>query len=767
MSDITTSSTYSVGTKSYSNNGFSGMVSGMDTDSMVKKLLSGTQTKIDKQNQTKQVLEWKQDMYRNVISTINEFKGKYLDNAFDSSLKTNLSNADFFNSMVSTVTSGSDCVRVSGASPEASTGDISVAVDHLASASTLSGTAKLSSDTAVSGTLDVSKFTARVVKLKVGSNNISIDLAGVSSKEDLLNRLNDQLIGSATASFTSDNKLAFTTKDSSTAIQVVSGSPNALATLGLSAGVTSSAPSTPSTPPTGQVLTGTAEPNFQSSCTFNVTLNGITKEISVDPKADLDADGKVKLDENGNASINLDSVEKALKQGFSNAFGSYITPNITDPATSATTNTFKLSTSDTSSQFTITGVDAHKIGITPGTSNRLSLDSKLSTILSFDTNPRTTFNINGHDFSFGATDSLQNVLDTVNSSTAGVKMTYSSLSDTFQMAATSSGSGYHINIQSDDGLLHKLFNSTNPPIPTIPTDMQNYSDGSHGYTNITGQDAKATVTMNGITTNVTRSSNNFALNGVNFELIKETAAGTPATISTSRDVDSIVKTVKSFVDDYNKLVTGLRGYTDADRTYKDYPPLTDEQKDQMKDSEITSWTTKAQEGLLNGDDTVLTYLSSMRSALYTKPSNSQYALYDIGIETESFDSDSKATGTLTFDESAFRTAFNADPQSVVNLFTDSQKGVARQLSDICDSAAKVSIVSPGSLVQLAGVSNKSWSSKNNDLYDQIKNINDKISDLKEQYNDERTRYWNKFNAMETALSNFNTQSSWLTSQFSS
>ena len=37
-----------------SNKGFSGMASGMDTESMVEALLSGTQAKIDKQNALKQ-----------------------------------------------------------------------------------------------------------------------------------------------------------------------------------------------------------------------------------------------------------------------------------------------------------------------------------------------------------------------------------------------------------------------------------------------------------------------------------------------------------------------------------------------------------------------------------------------------------------------------------------------------------------------------------------------------------------------------------------
>ena len=41
-----------------SNNGFSGMISGMDTDSLVEKLLSATQTKIDNINVESKLIDF-------------------------------------------------------------------------------------------------------------------------------------------------------------------------------------------------------------------------------------------------------------------------------------------------------------------------------------------------------------------------------------------------------------------------------------------------------------------------------------------------------------------------------------------------------------------------------------------------------------------------------------------------------------------------------------------------------------------------------------
>lgn len=1075
MSDITTSSTYSVGNKSYSNTGLSSLVSGMDTDSMVKKLLSGTQSKIDKQQQSKQVLEWKQDMYRDVITSINKFQSTY----FGSSAKTDFTNSDFFNSMVSTVTSGSDCVKITGSSPDASTGNMTVEVTALASAAKIAGSGKLS-DNSISGsipsdTTTLNKtFTPRTVAFKVtGSDDVVVDLSGVSNTTDMVNKLNQkfnskgvsvQLSTSGTLSFITDNK------DTSVKVDNTSSTETGLSTLGLN----SASASTTSDTLNSQILYGSSAPDATVGNTFNITLNGVSKQITIDPTADT------------SGNITQDAVKKALAQSIATAYGGTVDKNTSDVTggyidlkfhyydsdgheltyitdnnvrklidangneyTGTVTTKFNLSAKDedtstngiqTSSQFTVTGMKAANIGIAPGASSRVDSFSTLKD-LTKDENGNATggdlfqFTINGQKFSFTGDDTLYTVMNAVNNSSAGVKMSYSSLSDTFQMEATSTGANYGISIEQTAGnLLTKLLgkieiqkvengrsvyqdtSGTNKyyydtannkwykedgteitsldtstlskvmidatgssagsnalgttkiegntsllsgtmssasfklnvngkdysfNVPT-KTDGSTYSvssiistineglktqfgstgsvanisidastgnllinDGSivkftqstvatnksdkvksaqdtdlayrlgfsvSGKTNIAtasttvdqlsetvqnalkaangsitnntvlyspnsadttvasvlnlgfdtnnnrfigtsgtltnlrnshsdifnalygtkdtnsqnillnslgdgaivtvgqdgvgtaGSDAQATV--NGTT--ITRSSNSFTIDGVSMELTKKPAAGgSPATISTSRDSDTIVKSVKQFVDDYNTLVKALRDQTDSDATYRKYAPLTDAQKAEMKDSEITSWEKNAKTGLLRNDDDILSFLNDMRSALYTKPTNSNYAMYDIGIETEEYSSGSSSLGTLTFDETAFRKALSDDPQSVANLFTDKESGVASQLSSICDATAKVSLSSPGSLVQLAGVTTKSWSTKNNDIYNQIKDIDDKITDLKAKYEDERTRYWNKFNSMEAILSNYNSQSSWLTSQFSS
>jgi flagellar capping protein FliD len=277
----------------------------------------------------------------------------------------------------------------------------------------------------------------------------------------------------------------------------------------------------------------------------------------------------------------------------------------------------------------------------------------------------------------------------------------------------------------------------------------------------------ALLTVNGV--DITRSSNSFTLDGITMQANSvSTNTGTEAdpvyaatTITTGQDSDSIVTTLKAFVKDYNALIDKFQGLLSEDAEYKDYAPLTDEQEADMSDSEIEKWTVKAKTGLLRNDDELSSFLSNMRSALYSKSSSSDVALYDIGIET--YDK----TGKLTINESTLRKAIASDPEGIANLFTDSTDGLSKKMMTAMENSAKLSTGTPGSLVSLAGSKSVTSSLTNNTIYRQLKDIDDKVDQLKDRYENEKDRYWSMFNSMETAMSSYNTQMSLLSSYFSS
>ena len=283
---------------------------------------------------------------------------------------------------------------------------------------------------------------------------------------------------------------------------------------------------------------------------------------------------------------------------------------------------------------------------------------------------------------------------------------------------------------------------------------------SHMTASVTsGQNAVLTVDG----TDIERNTNTFELDGITMELTSTyDASNPPISLTTSRDTDKIIDSLKGFVDDYNTLIEELNKQLTETANYKKYAPLTDEQKKEMSDKEIELWEEKSKQGLLHNDSNISSFLGEMRMALYSSVEGAGLSLYDIGIET----SDNwRDNGKLVIDEDALRSAVATNPDAISKLFTDRDQGLGIKMQNAIKAAANVSSGSPGSMVRYAGTKDVLLTS--NTLYEEMKHISETLSNLNTKYQLEKTRYWKQFTAMEQAISNMNSQSSWLTQQFSS
>lgn len=74
----------SISTLTSSTNRITGMVSGLDTDELVKNLTAATRSKIEKVEQQKQILEWKQEDYRSTLEKLVEFNNTYFGSSSSS-----------------------------------------------------------------------------------------------------------------------------------------------------------------------------------------------------------------------------------------------------------------------------------------------------------------------------------------------------------------------------------------------------------------------------------------------------------------------------------------------------------------------------------------------------------------------------------------------------------------------------------------------------------------------------------------------------------
>ena len=148
-----------------------GLVSGLDTESMVEKLLSGTQSKIDAQNAKKQQIEWKQEIYRDIIGKLDNFRTNFF--TYSSSRDTNLLSNAFYNTM--STTSSSSAVKVISSSSLASANIKIDSIKQLATAYSMSTSANVRVSKALEGTVTAENLES----LKGQELSLDISLDGV------------------------------------------------------------------------------------------------------------------------------------------------------------------------------------------------------------------------------------------------------------------------------------------------------------------------------------------------------------------------------------------------------------------------------------------------------------------------------------------------------------------------------------------------------------------------------------------------------------
>ena len=242
--------------------------------------------------------------------------------------------------------------------------------------------------------------------------------------------------------------------------------------------------------------------------------------------------------------------------------------------------------------------------------------------------------------------------------------------------------------------------------------------------------------------------------------------GEEYTANVTKDNSTVKETVKKFVESYNKLIEDVYDYIGKspaeDSDGNRYEPLTDSEKEDMSEDEITKWEEKAKQGVLYNDSTVSTIMSKMRSVLYesvTLDDGSKFGIYSMGIKTSSEWSEH---GKLEIDEDAFDKAFENNSDAIVKLFTDTTSGVMTKLNKVIDGAVKSSGAAEnrGTLVQKAGKADSSVTTDST-IYKQMVKMQERLKELQNRYDDKEEYWWKVFTNMETAMSDLNSQTSYI------
>ena len=245
-------------------------------------------------------------------------------------------------------------------------------------------------------------------------------------------------------------------------------------------------------------------------------------------------------------------------------------------------------------------------------------------------------------------------------------------------------------------------------------------DGSSilgGATVRAGQDAQITFGPDAVTS----STNTFAnvANGLTITLGASVTPGTVVNLDVQQDVTGMAATVKGIVDAVNDALTKIDSLTSYNSVTKTSGPLAD-------------------------DSAVRAVRNSLLSAVYPTDGTS---MVGVGIQLDRF-------GKLTFDQAKFTAAYAADPAGVAAKFTSgTTAGFAARVQDVAKQASD----------SLTGTLTSSIDGRNTE----IKRMQDSIADWDTRLELRQASLQRQFASLETALSQMNSQSNWLSGQLSS
>lgn len=545
---------------------------------------------------------------------------------------------------------------------------------------------------------------------------------------------------------------------------------------------------------------------------MTITLDGVTKSIKMPTAEELNKRIS-ELEEGGtsdNGQIKAKAYVELLQKSINKAFGT-LDNNVPKLKVSNLNEDGKLQLQFKAGQVGSTFAVTSSVGKSMGfggtqltsyiNTNKTLKDllgeeklSKLATGTDKDGNTTYAFTINGVKIGdFTEKTELSTIISRINNNKeAGVNVTYSKLTNEFTFTAKETGRTSSLDFSaaamgSTDGkmgLAAAIFGSY---------DADDIDKTSLLKQTVVGQDAIFTATVNGKEMELTRSSNIVDFDGLSVTLKgtfgyqqatnddgsamvdeKEEPVYTnkldrtaeKVTFTTSTDSDKIVDTIKSFVEDYNEMVTQIKNAYSTLPVQRSngryYDPLTDDDKADMSESAIKEWEDKAKTGLLFGDRD----LSSLYSRLTSAISMYGQDLADLkaaGITVNYSD----GLSTLSFNENTLRDTLDSDPDRVRDIFTRSKSngaatnGLVAAIKEPLDVFGATTGAVKGTLVEKAGSPLAPTSIYSNYIQKQLDQLDSQIEKWQDKMSDQVDYYTSQFSKLEQLIAQMNSQSSTL------
>lgn len=693
----------------------SGMVSGMDTESLVTALVSGYQLKKDNLVKAQTKLSWKQEKWKTMNTSIYSFYSGKLSAARFSKAYS-LKKSTVSNSSVATVTASSSAVA----------GDQTLKVKELASSGYLTGgevTNKSDSASKITGSSKLSAITGKTsgqgsVTLSVDGKSTNIELTDDMTVNQFIVKLKD---AGVQASFDEANQRFFISSKTSgkdgdfSLVANDTTGRESLYELGL---YTDDKTSTAE-------YTKWAGYYNAADGTYTSALDDIINSAYESNKISFDTVAQEKLAAYSKASATVDSF-----------------------------NTKYMSDTGVTAEDNAKAQLAALISKGKGGDDNSDFDESKLTDKEKENYKTLKSDIDNYST---AKQSMEDLKDYVNIEVKDGKTTVSALKETDSAAGVA-------NIAAETADRNAKIKAD------LTTQYQNKAKSSYDMINAThefskgasrkvGQDSE--IELNGAT--FTSNSNNYSINGITIQVTAKTKDDEQVTITTDTDVDAIYKSIKDMFTEYNKLIKSMDEAYNADSS-KGYEPLTDDEKSAMTDDEVEKWETKIKDSLLRKDDTLSSIINTMKNDMASSITikGKSYALSSFGIATQGYfasgenekgvyhiDGDSDDSVTSGNDDK-LRAAIAGDPETVVSFFSQLFSKVYTDL---------------GNKMATSSVSSAYTVYNDKQMNKQYSEYTTKISDAESKITTWEDYYYSKFSAMESALSKLNSQTSSMSGLF--
>ena len=390
-------------------NGIGGLVSGLDTDTLVENMTMGTSNKIDTQKQQKQLLQWRKEAYRTITQGLTEFNDSY----FSYTSSTNITSPSFFESYK--VNNLSSKVGLSGKLQNAKY----VQIDEISQLATKTKyTYKAKADTELTGNINTEIFTSKLdgqsLTVKVGDKSYSLSFDSELGKKiqdavtssgteadkrtKLSEAINQMLVDAGAVdkdgkalvktSINADGAISF--KGTTSSKVTLSGTTAVMSALGF--GEVKEAGGSGNTVTAANALTDVVKPKGLAESLSNQTikfyLDGKMHSVKLGDYSSITA-GNGKTKEENIMEKAVEDINKELKKAFGTresgqAVEAVFTPGVAaTPDTEGTKGTLTFKLADPTSTFAVDSATGHvlgengALGIKAGTSTKLNSSTKL------------------------------------------------------------------------------------------------------------------------------------------------------------------------------------------------------------------------------------------------------------------------------------------------------------------------------------------------------------------------------------------------------